>query len=72
MSCTNIVTLTELSAACRRQIANVAKQTGFNARLVRNVSAAKTEGVTRAFHFGGRDGSANGPTQHCPELCCTE
>jgi hypothetical protein len=72
MACANIAALTELSAACRRQIANVVKQAGFNARLVRNVSAAKTEGVTRAFHVGGRDGSAKGAAQHRAEQHSTE
>jgi hypothetical protein len=64
MSSANTAALTELNAALGRQIANVLKQAGFYARLVRNIGAAKTEGVTRAGHIGARDGSAKGQAQH--------
>jgi hypothetical protein len=55
MSSANTAALTELNAALGRQIANVLKQAGFYSRLVRNIGAAKTEGVTRAGHIGARD-----------------
>jgi hypothetical protein len=64
MSSANTAALTELNAALGRQIANVLKQAGFYARLVRNIGAAKTEGVTRTGHIGARDGSAKGQAQH--------
>ena len=55
---------TELSAALWRQIANVVEKAGFYARLVRNIGAAKAEGVTRAGHIGARDGNAKDQAQH--------
>jgi hypothetical protein len=70
MSSVNTAALTELNAALGRQIANVLKQAGFYARLVRNIGAAKTEGVPRAGHIGARDGSAKGQTQHQAEQRC--
>jgi hypothetical protein len=64
MSRANIAAFTELKAALGRQIANVLKQAGFYARLVRNIGTAKTEGITRAGHIGARDGSAKAQAQH--------
>jgi hypothetical protein len=54
---------TELSAALWRQIANVSKQTGFYARLVRNVGGAKMQGVACASHIRAGAGSAKDRTQ---------
>jgi hypothetical protein len=58
---------TELSAALWRQIANISKQTGFYARLVRNVGGAKMQGVTCASHIGAGAGSAKDRTQQRAE-----
>jgi hypothetical protein len=63
---------TELSAALWRQITNISKQTGFYARLVRNVGGAKMQGVTCASHIGAGAGSAKDRAQHHAEQRCSQ
>jgi len=68
----NTAAFTELHVTLCRQIPNVLEQAGFYAHLVRNNGAAKTEGVTRTRHVGGRDGSAKGPAQYHAGQHCTQ
>jgi hypothetical protein len=58
---------TELSAALWRQIANISKETGFYARLVRNVGGAKMQGIPCASHIGAGAGSTKGRAQRHAE-----